>query len=59
MEYTDSRKWDRGGADWLKEGVGISQKTNMKDSWTWPTVRGLTVQVEVGWVEGGGEEKLG
>ena len=43
----------------MKEGVGISQKTNMKDSWTWPTVRGLTVQVGGGLGGGGWRGKIG
>ena len=45
--------------DWLKEGEGTSQRTYTKDSWTWTMVWGLTMEVEVGWVEGGKVGKTG
>ena len=37
---------EEGGGYCLKEGEGINQRTYMKDSWTWSTVWGLTMEVE-------------
>ena len=34
-----------GGGNWLKEDEGISQRTCMKDPWTWTMVWGLTMEV--------------
>ena len=41
----------------MKEGEKISQRTYMKDPGTWTMVKGLFMEVEVGWVEGAKEEK--
>ena len=30
----------------MKEGEGISQRTHMKDPWTWTLVWGLTMEME-------------
>ena len=38
MEPTDSVTGKGRGGDWLKEGEGTSQRTYMKDPWTWTTV---------------------
>ena len=40
----------------LKESVGISQRTYMKDPWAWTMVRGLIMEVECGW---GGRRRRG
>ena len=49
-----------GGEDCLKEGEGVSHRTYMKDPWTWTTVWGLTMEVGVGGLDGGGKGgKLG
>ena len=40
-------------------GEGTSQRTRMKDPWTWTTVRGLIMEVGMGWVEGGEGGKSG
>ena len=45
---TDSCK--QGGL--IKESEKISQKTYMKDPWTWAMEKGLIMEVGVGWVEG-------
>ena len=53
MEQTDRCK--RGGGRWglVERWEGISQRTYMNNPWTWTMVRGLTVGVGGGWVEGG------
>ena len=42
MRQTDSSKGEERGGDCLKEGEGTSQRTHMRDPWTWTTVWGLT-----------------
>ena len=36
---------EAGGGDYLKGGEGISQRTYMKDPWTWTMLWGLTMEV--------------
>ena len=43
----------------MKEGEGTSQRTYMKDQWMGTTVRGLTMVVQAGRVEGGNGAKSG
>ena len=45
MEQTDSVRGEEGDGDCLKEGEGISQRTYMKDLWTWTMVGGLIMEV--------------
>ena len=46
---------ERGRGDWWKEGEGISQRTCMKDPWTWTMGWGWTVGAGGGL--GGGEQR--
>ena len=32
----------------MKEGEGVNLRTYMKDPWTWTTVWGVTMEMEVG-----------
>ena len=48
----DGGKRGRGGGDWLTEGEGTSQRTCMRESWTWTQEWGLTMEVEGG-LDGG------
>ena len=41
--------------DCLKEGEGISQRTHMKDPWTWTMVWGLTMEVRLNEGDQGGK----
>ena len=50
MEQTDSCKRGGGKQGLIERSEGISQRTYMKDPWTWTTVWGLTMEVGVGWV---------
>ena len=53
MEQIDSCKRSRGRWDGLKEGERISQRTCMKDPWTWTMVRGLIMEVQGRLARGG------
>ena len=41
----------------MKEGEGISQRTYMKDPWSWTTVWGQTMEVGEGLAGGGRKGK--
>ena len=45
MEQTDNVRGEVGDGDCLKEGEGISQRTYMKDLWTWTMVWGLAMEM--------------
>ena len=48
MEQTEAVRGEEGGRCCLKEGERISQRTDMKEPWTWTMVWGLTMAMAGG-----------
>ena len=46
-----------GGAEWMKDGEEVNQRTFMHNPWTWTTIQGLAWRAGGGACEGGQREK--